>query len=195
MIQQNANPLDRRSSTTSALPIPSEGSESCSLREKLLKFCKEGQISYRGDSYRVHGRLMERSSYDRRKLLSAEILQYAEGKGFQSFKPHAFWEDCGRNYRLKEIDFQFRALHGRKELVRLNNGRYISAVAIAEITERVKDVIRTRGFLHLDDAKKILGYGRTGAVPVLEYLDAIGLTERCEGVRVFKRQALSCEAL
>ena len=47
-----------------------------------------------------------------------------------------------------------------------------------QIKEKIKHVIIKKGCLTLADSKGILGYGRSGGVPVLEYLDEIGFTRR-----------------
>ncbi|PXF55204.1 MAG: hypothetical protein C4B57_04045 [Deltaproteobacteria bacterium] len=43
-----------------------------------------------------------------------------------------------------------------------------------------------KGDLTLHDSKEILGFGRTGGVPVLEHFDTIGFTMRTGDVRVLK---------
>jgi hypothetical protein len=52
------------------------------------------------------------------------------------------------------------------------------------IKTRVNSVICSRGAFTIGDCKDPLGYGRTVAIPILEYLDTIGFTRREGEVRV-----------
>jgi selenocysteine-specific elongation factor len=53
-----------------------------------------------------------------------------------------------------------------------------------EIKEKVTELIHRKGKLAIQDSREILGYGRSRAIAVFEYLDAIGLTCRVGDVRV-----------
>jgi selenocysteine-specific elongation factor len=55
---------------------------------------------------------------------------------------------------------------------------------MAVIKERVKNLIRSKGGLTIEDGKELLGYGRTVGIPVFEYLDSINFTRRKNDMRV-----------
>jgi selenocysteine-specific elongation factor len=74
----------------------------------------------------------------------------------------------------------------QNQLIRLNNGRYLTSAALETIKARVRRAIDDQGRLRLSDSKDVLGYGRMGAVPVLDYLDQIGFTMRNGNERVLK---------
>ena len=54
---------------------------------------------------------------------------------------------------------------------------------IDDIKERVAAAIARQGSLRLSDSKAVLGYGRSNAAAVYEYLDDIGFTCRRGNVR------------
>jgi selenocysteine-specific elongation factor len=93
----------------------------------------------------------------------------------------------GREYDKREIQKLLDHLQSRKKLVRLNDNRFLTTEAMEEIKKKVKDVIRTQGRFILQDAKAVLGYGRTHSIPVLEYLDTIGFTRRIGDERFLKK--------
>ncbi len=156
------------------------------LQASLRRWCQEGRVSRRGRSYCMHERLFEERHTSQSRELEAEIIHFARERGFAGFKGVAFWEHSDRKYRLKEINAMLRRLQGKGRLVLLNNGRYLSPRAVEEIKKQVRRVIEDQGALSLEAGKAILGYGRTGTVPVLEFLDSIGFTERCGDGRVLK---------
>ena len=59
-------------------------------------------------------------------------------------------------------------------------------LALETIKNLVGHAIIKKGALRLSDAKEVLGYGRMGAVPVLDYLDQIGFTVRKGNTRILK---------
>ncbi len=166
---------------------PSREKGEC-LESRLQQGCREGKISFRGKSYRLHETLSEEKHVHRKKSLAGEILSFAQKRGFEGFKVAVFREQCDKRYALSEIKSVMNRLHGENKLVLLNNGRYLASEAMDEIRDRVKRAIEEEGDLTLEAGKNILGYGRTGTVPVLEYLDSIGFTERWNDVRVLKSQ-------
>ena len=87
----------------------------------------------------------------------------------------------------KELEKLLNYLCAQGELVRLNNGRFLSAQAMEEIKKRVIEVINIKGGITPADSKEILGYGRTVGIPVLEYLDSLGVTLRQGNVRMLRK--------
>lgn len=87
---------------------------------------------------------------------------------------------CSLNEVQRVLDY----LHTQKRLIRLNNRRFITHDAMAVIKERVKNLIRLKGGLTIEDGKEVLGYGRTVGIPVFEYLDSINFTQRKDDMRI-----------
>jgi selenocysteine-specific elongation factor len=86
-------------------------------------------------------------------------------------------------------------LHAQKKLVRLKDGRYLTVEALQEIKEKVTELIQRKGSLTLQDGAAILGYGRSRGIPVLEYLDTLGLTRRIGDERVLGLQGANVRRL
>ncbi len=170
-----------------ACPSHSPSGGEGTLQARLRQWCREGKISNRGNAYRLHETLVDKKPYSRKKELEGEIVRFAVERAFEGFKDVVFWESCDKKYRLNEIRFALEQMYEQGRLVRLNNGRYLTPQAMGEIKKQVEACIREKGRLSLESAKEILGYGRTGTVPVLEYLDAVEFTERREDVRVLKK--------
>lgn len=78
-------------------------------------------------------------------------------------------------------------LKGQGKLAILGDKRFLSAEAVEEIKRRVGQVIEKKGAFTIPDCKETLGYGRTVAIPVLEYLDTIAFTRRMGDERVFMK--------
>lgn len=74
-------------------------------------------------------------------------------------------------------------LESQNKLILLGQGRYITPGAMEDIKCRIKDFVERQGHFSIHDCRPAFGYGRTQAVPVLEYLDNTGFTKREENVR------------
>ena len=86
----------------------------------------------------------------------------------------------------KSVHKTITYLCSRNQLVKLNDGRFISSRKINEIKAKVRAHITTNGELTIQDAKGILGQGRNRGIPILDYLDTIGLTMRVGNARVLR---------
>lgn len=148
------------------------------FRKMLDELCNEGKLIRTACGFQS-----QNHSVKLEKLITV-LLDYARDSGFVPFTADAFckFHMFNKNDVQRLLDY----LCVQKRLIRLNNGRFLSPQAIAEIKERVREVIIEKGSLTLADSKKILGYGRTIAVPVLEHLDMIGFTRRDGNARVLK---------
>lgn len=118
--------------------------------------------------------------------LTRLLLEYADQLGFAHFNADMFWKHHHQKHNKNHIQRLLEYLRKENQLIRLNNNRYLTPQAMEKIMERVRATILEKGRLTLEDSKEILGYGRTGGIPVLEYLDAIGLTRREGNERVLK---------
>jgi selenocysteine-specific elongation factor len=116
--------------------------------------------------------------------LMAKVIEFANHQGHASFSVGALHKIHEASYSHREIEKAVNFLHARKKLVRLNDDRFIGAEAMQEIQEKVRQLILRKGKLAIHDSREVLGYGRTRAIAVFEYLDSIGLTCRVGDFRV-----------
>ena len=152
------------------------------FQRMLAELCSEGKLIKTGGAFRIHN-LSVRLSDERERLITM-LLDYARESDFVPFSAHTFWKLHKRKFNKNEIQRLLDYLHTQKSLICLNNRRFLTPQAMEQIKKRVKQVIMQKGRLTLADSKKILGYGRTVGVPVLEYLDSIGFTVRQGDERV-----------
>lgn len=151
--------------------------------ERMLReLCAEGELTKHPEGYRIPG-LVVKPSLQREKLVRS-LDEFAKKQRFATFSAGTFWKAHGGDFSFREIEKILDHLHAKKKLIRLSDDRFITPEAIQEIQERVKELILRKGSLSVNDSRQILGYGRTRAIPVLDYLDSIGLTRRVGDERV-----------
>ncbi|HOO90550.1 MAG TPA: selenocysteine-specific translation elongation factor [Syntrophales bacterium] len=150
----------------------------------LAELCTEGKLIKSGGGFQIRNLLVKIP--DEQEKLIALLLDYARDSGFVPFSADIFCEIQRGVFSKKEVQRLLDYLYAQKRLIRLNNGRFLSPQAIEEIKERVRDIVERKGILSIVDSKEFLGYGRTIAISVLEYLDTIRFTRRVEGGRVLK---------
>jgi selenocysteine-specific elongation factor len=119
-----------------------------------------------------------------REKLIVLLENYAQMSWLVPFSAHTFWTLHKKDYSLNEVQRMLDYLYLQKRLIRLNNRRFISHEAMAVIKERVKNLIRSKGGLTIEDGKELLGYGRTVGISVFEYLDSIKFTRRKDDMRI-----------
>ena len=124
-----------------------------------------------------------------KKKLIDKLTEFAAKQGYASFSAGTFYDSCGGGVLWRDVQKTLNYLHTQEKLVRLNDGRYLTSEAMKEIGERVRVLILRKGSLTIKDSLEILGYGRSRGVPVLDYLDSIGLTCRVGNVRVLKSES------
>jgi selenocysteine-specific elongation factor len=123
---------------------------------------------------------------EHRTMLQDRILAYIETTGICPFSSDAARQACLMAVETSEVRQILNYLTRQKQLIRLTNGRYLTPAALATIKSRVQRAIDDRGPMRLSDCKDVLGYGRMGAAPVLDYLDHIGFTIRNGNERMLK---------
>jgi signal recognition particle receptor subunit beta len=156
------------------------------LQRMLRELCSEGKLLPTYGGYRIP-EFSIRLPQNRAKFAD-QMLEYARNLGYVTFTARTFCELHWKSFNVGEIRDLLEYLRERKRLVRLKDRRYLTAEAMEEIKEKVRDLISRKGSLTIQDGWEILGYGRSRAVPVLEYLDSIGLTRRIEDARVLESE-------
>ncbi|WP_373501009.1 SelB C-terminal domain-containing protein [Desulfococcus sp.] len=142
----------------------------------LAGLCREGRLIQEGGGYRM-AEVTGRLTSTQMKLVE-ELHDFAAKAGITPFTAHTAWRSFRQGTSKRDVEKLLGYLARQHRLVRLNNDRFLSPEALEEIMGRVRAAISCRGHITANDCNAILGYGRTGALPVLEYLDEIGFTER-----------------
>ncbi|OPX37401.1 MAG: selenocysteine-specific translation elongation factor [Desulfobacteraceae bacterium 4484_190.1] len=178
---------------------PLEGGVSVTeIKNRLLPFSEESVIQKIFKELAQEGKIIKKSKgFDipiqtgtlpkGQQELTDMVIAFARDSDFMHFSAGKFCKYQKMNSKKKEVQKILNYLHEHKHLVRLNNGRYITNMAMDRIKERVKNFIMTNGSLSILDCKEVLGYGRSRGVPVFEYLDHIGFTTRMENKRILKQ--------
>lgn len=153
-----------------------EGTNGGLIQHALAGLCREGRLIHEAGGYRmpeVAGRLTPGQA-----ALVEGLLHFAMEAGITPFTAHTAWRSCPHGTSKRDVEKFLCYLARQQRLIRLNNDRYLSLRSLEEIMDRVRTAISIRGQITPNDCNDILGYGRTGALPVLEYLDGIGFTQR-----------------
>jgi len=179
-----ANPLKSYISRKEIRERISQGLHPCVFDEIFKELQQKGKIVVESESVRLPG-FVPRPSSEQQQTIK-DMLNFADHTGYVPFSVDRFWKSYERIYDREEIRKLAVFLCCQNQLTRLNNGRLLSSKKMDEIKEKIRKHIVEKGGLTLHDSKEILGFGRTGGVPVLEHLDTIGLTMRIGDVRVLK---------
>ncbi len=127
-------------------------------------------------------RLSDKQEALRQKL--AEIL-YAEG--FATSSPTELAQKLG--VALAEVSELLNVMLLLREVVRLEEDIWLHAQRLAEARKRVIDYLNTHHEITVSQFKELLGNAsRKFAMPLVQYFDASGVTERRGDVRVLGRE-------
>jgi selenocysteine-specific elongation factor len=143
-----------------------------------------GELEETGGRYRLP--TAQAALDDHRTMLQDRILAYIQTTGICPFSSDTARQACQMAVETSEVRQILNYFTRQKQLIRLTNGRYLTPAALATIKVRVQRAIDDRGTMRLSDSKNVLGYGRMGAAPVLDYLDHIGFTIRNGNERMLK---------
>lgn len=142
----------------------------------LDDLCREGKLVKEGGGFKIPDRKLTLSGDD--ECLSRTLLDYAEQSGFVPFSASRFCSETPGHWNEDKAKRMLHFLHNQNKLIRLSNKRFVSVNVMDTIKQRVLRRIESHGTVCLSDSQDILGYGRTMAVPVFEYLDSVGFTRR-----------------
>jgi len=120
--------------------------------------------------------------------LSQIIIDFSQKSHINPFSADTIWKSYGRKIDKNQIKKVLNYLRAKRVLVRINDGRFLNSASLEEIKKRIATVIKQKEFFDIHDCKDAFGYGRTVAVPILEYLDRIGFTIRTEYGRKLKNE-------
>jgi selenocysteine-specific elongation factor len=154
------------------------------FQEAVNELCTTGRLIMIHGGFIIPGHSITLS--DEEDRLSARILDFAEESGFVPFSTSRFCEESIERWNEDKVRKMIHFLHNQNRLIRLTNKRFISCNYMGKIKKRIENHILANGYVCLSDSQDIMGYGRTMAVPVFEYLDSIGFTRRTGDVRVLE---------
>ena len=142
----------------------------------LNDFCREGKLVKEDGGFKIPGHKITLSGDD--EHFSRTLLEFAEQSGFVPFSASRFCAETPGKWNEDKAKRMLHFLHNQNKLIRLSNKRFVSVKVMDTIKQRVQRRIENHGTVCLSDSQDILGYGRTMAVPVFEYLDSVGFTCR-----------------
>jgi len=148
----------------------------------LGELCTEGKLIKTELGYCIPS-FVARHALQREQLIE-KVVEFAREQGYVTFSAGTFWEIHESSFAYREVEKVLDYLHAQKKLVRVNNDRFLAIEFMQEIKEKVTKLILERGNMALGDCQEIFGFGRTRAVPILDYLDSIGLTCRVGNIRI-----------
>ncbi|MDY6791361.1 MAG: selenocysteine-specific translation elongation factor [Thermodesulfobacteriota bacterium] len=155
------------------------------LKKMLSELCDEGRLVKIDGGFQFQN-LKGKFTKQQEHLLSL-LFKYAQKTGVVPFSADTIWKLHDKKFEKDEIQNLLDYLYFQKKLIRLSDKRFLSLEALEEIKKSVKEFILHKRSITLADSKEILGYGRWGGVPVLDYLDKIGFTSRKGNERVLKK--------
>ncbi len=118
--------------------------------------------------------------------LVGAVLAVIASSGLAAVSAGQILEALGQERMTRPLKSALDFLVSQGEIARLPNDRYMSKSGVEEAKARAEKAIREKGFITPADCREIFGFGRTAGIPLLEYLDSLGFTERRENVRVLK---------
>ena len=180
------NPLESSVSVTKIKNKLLPFSEELVIQKIFKELVQEGKIDKKSKGFDIPS-MAGTLSEDQRELTDM-VIAFARGLGFVQFNAANFCKYQNMSFKKNEVQKILNYLHEHDELIKLNNGRYLTNMAMNRIKKRVKNFITTNKSLSILDCKEVLGYGRSRGVPVFEYLDYIGFTTRMENKRILKHK-------
>ncbi len=155
--------------------------------EKILEqLYDEGVLEKENGGYRLSG--FSPAISEEQDTAVSLIFDYTSESGLAPFCADTVWRKYNRRYPKKKFIKMMSFLCDRKKLIKVRDGRFLTFEAIEQIKEKITKVIEEKGIFTLSDCKPVFGYGRTGAIPILEYLDEKNFTVRVEEGRLLKKK-------
>ncbi|MEZ4527942.1 MAG: selenocysteine-specific translation elongation factor [Desulfobacterales bacterium] len=180
-----ADPLKKNMNAAEIiLKTGSDPSHAGLIRHILEQLSQKNLLIPDNGGYRIPDMMTDLSG--KHSAIAKQLLNFARSAGVTPFTSHAAWQACQNQCSKNEVEKLLVYLARRQQLACLNNRRFLSLHGLEEIKQRVRTAIVQKGSIRLGDGTELLGYGRMGAVPVLEYLDEIGFTFRRGDERVLK---------
>ncbi|MDZ7833431.1 MAG: SelB C-terminal domain-containing protein [Desulfobacterales bacterium] len=147
------------------------------LRSVLETLYSQGRLLFSNGHYQMPDQAMQLSA-DQQKLQRL-LMDFAITAGH-------FCKIHQNKFGKKTVEKLLWHLKSKNQLILLDDRRFITPWAIANIKDRLQRFIHQNGCFSMQDCQTVFGYGRSQAVVVLEYLDEIGFTVRQENIRILR---------
>jgi selenocysteine-specific elongation factor len=155
------------------------------LLERLLgELVREGKLAAWKRGFATPAFLQRQTAL--RGVVGRKISAALEECGIVPATLHGILDRFRGVWNREEILAVLGFLVQRGDVVPLSNERYLSARAMDQIKERVREQIEKHGSMTPRDCGDVLGYGRMIGLPILEYLDSVGFTVREGNERFLK---------
>lgn len=164
--------VSREEIRQSIVPVADEGV----LKSILENLCGQNRVIKLKGGYGLAG-FTPRLNPSQQKLARL-LMDFAVKMGLLSFSAEFFCIKTHQAFKKQDVQKILAYLHDQEMLIRLNDGHYLHADMLMEIMVRVKAAIDEKGSIRMSDSMEILGYGRSNAAAIFEYLDDIRFTIR-----------------
>lgn len=154
------------------------------LRSVLETLCGQGRLLFLNGHYQMPAQSMQLSA-DQQKLQTL-LMDFAFTAGDKPITAGHFCRMHQGRFGRKTVEKLLRHLESKNQLILLDDRRFITPQAVSDIKDRLQRFIRQNGRFSLQDCQTVFGYGRSQAVPVLEYLDELGFTIRQGNIRMLR---------
>lgn len=150
------------------------------LKTVLLRMQEEKRVTVRNGSIGLAGRGPKLSKGERQIMewLIAELHQ----QGTKPASPKELQASAAKNRDSVPQLLELASENG--DLVRINDEIYLHRGIFESLQEQIATAIRANNGLPMSELRQILDTSRKYAVPIFEYLDAIGFTRRQGDLRV-----------
>ena len=154
------------------------------LEMALDELCRRGLLLSANGHYQLPLETMKRPK--RHDSLLSKINDFAVMSWPKPFTGGYFCKYHSGRFEKKDVERLLKHIAAQNHLIALDHERYILPDALEEAKQRIRKTIEENGVFYIHDCTPVLGYGRSQAVSVLEYLDASGFTVRQGNARVLK---------
>lgn len=139
-------------------------------------------VEREGSQYRLKAFKGTVSNEDRRLL--GTIEESMRSLGFATKSPAILSDELGKP--KKRIENILTLLEGWKRVIRIDDGVYVHRDAVQDAREKIVAYCQEHGELPSNVMKDLINATRKYVIPLLEYFDKVGLTDRRESSRVLK---------
>jgi len=151
------------------------------LRLALNRLVKDGQVEISGEQVRQHGfeTNLSKEEDEIRQAIEKMLLE-------QKFSASSL-EELARKFKVhpQRLETMVELLLQKKKVVESQDGFILHASWLEEIKKELEDRKRNgQRELTVGEFKKLTGLSRKYAIPLLEFLDELGLTRRSGSKRI-----------
>ena len=113
-----------------------------------------------------------------------EILKKLQDGGITPIAPYNIYDDLNIDRKLG--DDIFKNLTKTKKVVRLSHNIFILATQLNEIMQKIREIIKTQGYIDINNFKKHFNISRKYIIAYLDYLDNYGDIKKEDNKRMLK---------